>query len=99
MSWQDRNHTVQKKKELIIKNVHVLPLGADLLKSFAFSMAALPICKKKIIKHFVIVKKRQEQLTLFNQILFIIDNTNIIFGQILDGLVRHLPKFLRNLTD
>ena len=43
-------------KKGVIENVHVLPLGAVLLKSFAFSMAALP---RKKNKHFHNVRKRK----------------------------------------
>ena len=38
-------------------------------------------------------------LTLSNQVLLVINNTNIMLGQILDRLISHFPKLLRNLTD
>ena len=93
-----QNYIVFLIKELF-ENVHVLPLGAVLLKSFAFSIAALPTKINKLKLNIFHNSQTKEQLTLFNQILFIIDNADIIFGQILDCFVRHFPKLLRNLTD
>jgi hydrogenase-4 membrane subunit HyfE len=76
-------------------NIHVLPFGAVLLKSFAFSITALPeekviTCSNQILK---------QALTLLDQVLLVILDRNTIFRQIPNRLVCNLPKFFGNLTD
>lgn len=37
--------------------------------------------------------------TLLDEILFVVDNANVLFREILNGLVSDLPKLFSHLTD
>jgi hypothetical protein len=44
-------------------------------------------------------EETNERLTLFDQVLLIIDDTDLGLGQVLDRLIRHFPELFGYLAD
>lgn len=72
---------------------HVFPLAAVLLNSLAFSRAAKPIW---LVSRPTDTRTRIQR-TIFDQHLFIVDDADILFTQVVNLAVLHFPQFISNL--
>lgn len=73
---------------------YVLPLGAVLLNSFAFSMAALPAARGQ--RGYTTARDTR---TLLHEVLLVVHDADVDLGEVADRLVLHLPQLLRDLRD
>lgn len=74
---------------------YVFPFAVVLLNSLAFSIAALPAkerrCELSIMGSEGRRERRRVGRTLLDQIALVIDDTDILFGEIPDRFVSHFP--------
>lgn len=86
------NHVCEPEVAL---DVHVLPLTAVLLKSLAFSRAAKPVVTCEPSDK----QGHASQLTVFDKVLFVVDDSNVLPGQVENLAVLHFPQFICNLRN
>lgn len=71
---------------------YVRPLGAVLLNSLAFSIAATPV-RDQYTNDMPSTKAH----TLLDEVALVVDDADIALREILDRLIRHLPELLCDL--